>query len=101
MGSDLVTDCSILRLQPVSNKTKQSKLCSFDWFVLFVLYFFASCVMPELHISECLILLDHRIINFSHYSEEWDIMTNKNRIFSNMATIPITITDYSLVSVHL
>lgn len=49
-------------------------------FVCIILYFIASCVMPGLHISECPILLVHRIIDFSHNSKDLAIMVNKRRI---------------------
>lgn len=81
------------------NQTKQTLLlCLFCIFYI-MLYFTASCIMPGLHISECLILFVHRAIDLSHNSEEFDIMTHKNKIFPNVVNIPVTNTDYSFVSV--
>ena len=81
------------------NETKQTLLlCLFCIFYI-MLYFTASCIMPGLHISECLILFVHRAIELSHNSEEFDIMTHKNKIFPHVGNIPVTNTDYSSVSV--
>lgn len=106
MGSNLVTDCSILRLQLMSTKTlvtKQNKGNSafLVGFVFFVLCY--TSLLPAL-CQGCtflsFILFVHGIIDLSQNSEELDIMTRKNKIFSYMANIPITITDYPTVSVH-
>lgn len=79
MGSNLVTDCSILRLQLMSTKTlvtKQNKGNSafLVGFVLFVwLYFTASCITPGLHISEF-----HSFCSGNHRSfpEFWRVRHN-------------------------
>ena len=106
MGSNRVTDCSILSTELVCTEllvTKQSKgnwgfFLSLSYFLYYVIL---HCLLDytRLNISECLILFVPRIIDLSHNSKELHTMTCKNkRFFSNIVNTLITIIDYSSVS---